>query len=680
MDELVVKQERYDPNMMEDLLTHDGISEDDKRKLRSYKKKREDGNMVQVVYEYGKKVKDLKMGRLYPQKNIGLQTFPSNIRSALAGSLYDDVDMVNSQPTILLDICEKNGWVCTELKEYVSNRAEKLSEIMEEMDCDREKAKQLCLITMFGGHIVKPPTFIKKLANELKPISQNLVSSRQDLLKLGDANTIVAHILQDKEFTILKHIDAFFRENGRHMDVYIHDGGLVKKDGEFPETLLRQTEQSIFDKFQIKIKLDIKPMKHTFKFKKEEMRFGSVTEKEYNERRSSFEETHFFCKETETICCNNVHYSINKASVTFAEYNFQKRTKKGLETYSFITEWLKDPSKRTVDRIIFDPSKPHGINNSEYNSFTGFRGSSYDGVITSKDQIISVFEELIRIQCGDDEKGDLYEYQKQWYALMIQKPTHIPGVCLISISQKQGVGKDTLGDFIGFRVIGNEYYKNIKNVETELFDTHSTAQDRTIFMKLEEVNGSMTRKNADQLKSIITSTNTTINPKGVKKYTTQVFPHVLMTTNNIVPVKVEEHDRRYCMSYCSTHRYNDREWWNETYRLLELPEAGHVVFQYLMDIPITFNPRDFPKTSYHEMLAESEIPSEQLFIRQTPDFTDLTGGELHRLYKQYCDEQSITPKALVHFSRCLTPLIEEKVITRRKSGVNLYSKVDVPQV
>jgi hypothetical protein len=196
-------------------------------------------------------------------------------------------------------------------------------------------------------------------------------------------------------------------------------------------------------------------------------------------------------------------------------------------------------------------------------------------------------------------------------------------------------------------------------------------------MKLEEVNGSMTRKNADQLKSIITSSNTTINPKGVKKYTTRVYPHILMTTNNSVPVKVEEHDRRYCVSYCSSKYLGNRPWWEETYRLLGLPEAGYVVFQYLMGITITFNPRDFPKTEYHEILSKSEVPSEKQFIEQF-EFTDMKCKDLHLSYLMYCNDQSLTPKGLVHFGRSLAPLLSEKIVSKRVlDGYVLYSKVIV---
>jgi len=119
----LVKSEVYDVDAMAELLIHDGVPSDVKRLLRAYKKMKVNGNEVQVVYEYGK---GLDSGRIYTQRGLGLQTFPSDVRAALAQKYYWDVDMVNSQPVILLAKCKEYGWLCPALEEYVQNRSHKL--------------------------------------------------------------------------------------------------------------------------------------------------------------------------------------------------------------------------------------------------------------------------------------------------------------------------------------------------------------------------------------------------------------------------------------------------------------------------------------------------------------------------------------------------------------------------
>jgi len=264
-----------------------------------------------------------------------------------------------------------------------------------------------------------------------------------------------------------------------------------------------------------------------------------------------------------------------------------------------------------------------------------------------------------------------------WLALGVQKPWVVPGVALVLINIAQGTGKDTLGEFYGSKVIGRSHYKNIKNVETELFDAHSTAFDKTLFLKLEEANGTMNRKFSDMLKAVITSTSVTMNPKGMKKYTTEAFPHIMMTTNNPIPVKTEKGDRRFCISYTSSDYVGNREFWDETYRLLGLPEAGNVIYEYLMSIDLSaFKPQDFPKSEYHKHLTENEVSSEVQFITECEPFTDLKGSELHGLYLTFCQRENKQPKNDVHFCRGLAPMMELGIITKRiLHNKPLYTKV-----
>lgn len=268
----VVKTELFDVDAMENLLTHDGVCKKTKKLLKDYKHMRVNGNTVQVIYEYGKKLKSVRVGRLYPQRGLGLQNFPSDVRACLAQKYYWDVDMANSQPVLLYQMAKKRGWSCDHLKDYVENRSEKLHEIMEMMDCDREGAKQMCISVMFGAQFNRAPPFILALQQELVVIAQNIVEISGDLrkaLKDADAKSIVAHVLQDQEFKILQFIDKRLQEHGRYMDVYIHDGGLVRKEDdekEFPRELMNKLELAVKEKFEFVIRLEPKPLTHTFDF------------------------------------------------------------------------------------------------------------------------------------------------------------------------------------------------------------------------------------------------------------------------------------------------------------------------------------------------------------------------------------------------------------------------------
>lgn len=687
-----VKTERFDINIMQQLLCHDGVDAETKRLLKAYKRKRENGNFVQVVYEYGKSMKALKRGRVYPQRGLGLQGFPSDVRCALAGKYYWDLDMVNSQPAILYQLCERNGWRCDRLKDYVLNRSAHLAMIMSELDCSRDDAKVLCLTIMFGGRPKECPPFLNDLMTELARIGSNIASTYPEIMKAcakekNPTASCVAHVCQDIEFRILQHIDAVLAEHGRQMDTYIHDGGLVHRGAdevEFPQSLMQTLEQRIRDDLGYTITLAIKPMTHSFAFRMDVYRIGNhsnngVLEREYLERKMDFEEQHFYCKETDTVvdCSHNEvsHISRSAAPIALAHYNFTRIHDNLVATHDFVAEWLKDPTKRTVRKFVFQPDSEVEVPDDCYNLFNGI-GNADEPMPANKDAIIERFKLLVDQNAG--KIPEMYDYMIKWYALAVQRPHVAPGVAIILATENQGVGKDTVASFFGTRVIGKEYYFHTRNVETDLFDTHSTAFDRKLFHHLEEVSGSVNRKHADMLKSFITASIATINPKGMKKYSIEAYPHIIMTTNNTVPVKVESTDRRFCISYPSSDYMGNMPFWRETYGLLfDTPGAGKAVAEYLKGVDLTsFVSQDFPKGEYHQMLAESEEPSERIFVKVCDAFEPKTGSDLHTDYVAWCRENKFEPKSCVHFCRSLTPMVVSGLLKRGRDRLrrSLYSK------
>lgn len=80
----IVKREIYDPDMMEYITTdHKTFSKKILKRLSEYRDKRICGNCVEVVYHYGKGCQKNQIGRLYVKNNIGIQSFPRDIRNSL---------------------------------------------------------------------------------------------------------------------------------------------------------------------------------------------------------------------------------------------------------------------------------------------------------------------------------------------------------------------------------------------------------------------------------------------------------------------------------------------------------------------------------------------------------------------------------------------------------------------
>jgi len=280
-----VKREYFDPNVMKALLIHNGLPIDEKNKLKKYYKRRYNGNCVEVVYDFSKDYASSKIGRIYADKGIGLQFFDKNSRNALARENYWDVDVENAHATILLKICQDNGWRCDVLQKYVENREAVLNDAMIHYGATRQDVKNLFIRMMFLGHPESwigettcdnsetPMPLVLEFKRELQTIARNvwgvfndisdIVNKKRKIHENQKLSSCLSLKLQTEEHKILMCIDECLKQQKRDMDVFMFDGGLVRKlknEEVFNNELLRICECYVMDKTGYKIKLVVKPM------------------------------------------------------------------------------------------------------------------------------------------------------------------------------------------------------------------------------------------------------------------------------------------------------------------------------------------------------------------------------------------------------------------------------------
>jgi hypothetical protein len=169
---------------------------------------------------------------------------------------------------------------------------------MQHMQCDRDAAKASFTAIFFGAgasRVAALPPFAQRLAAEMRtvleycfaeadtPAGQRWAPLKASVLAAAYAaaresrpprtpaacraaamRSFLAIRLQTIERDILLEVERELERHGRHMDTYIHDGGLVRKlegEVEFPQAILEACEQAVLRKFNIKIRLLIKPMR-----------------------------------------------------------------------------------------------------------------------------------------------------------------------------------------------------------------------------------------------------------------------------------------------------------------------------------------------------------------------------------------------------------------------------------
>ena len=92
-----------------------------------------------------------KWGRIIPSNNLSLSVFRRSSRHTFCDGSYIDLDMQNAQPTIINEICRQNSYTNKYLDDYVKDPKKFREIIMKHHNCDKDTAKELPIILMFGG-------------------------------------------------------------------------------------------------------------------------------------------------------------------------------------------------------------------------------------------------------------------------------------------------------------------------------------------------------------------------------------------------------------------------------------------------------------------------------------------------------------------------------------------------
>jgi hypothetical protein len=455
---VLLKSELFDVDAMESLLRHDGVSETDKKPLRRYKKMRVNGNSVRIEYDYSKKMRDLKKGRVYPDRLLSLGSFPREIRAALSAKYYDDIDCENSQPVLLAQVAKKNGVACEALEEYIANRKEVLEAIQKTHKMTRDEAKDVCIAILFGGYRNEHP-LLPRIKAELDTLSILIAQRFPEILEAAKKSddkknnllaSTLAHYIQNEERIILFTIDAFLAEKGYDMDVLIHDGGMVRRKGNepFPPSLLEEAKGVVLEKTGFHITLCIKPLTHTFDFS----------------------------SQTNSMVPSNILIDDSFAAKKFVEMVGDKIRRCGNELYVLNDEGIwetGDDAMRGLvhqyeERLVWKQVNAMGmVNTYNYGGdvnkisklITQMKVWANQGQLplqmtyltTIPDggnygEEVNLFLELIQLICGgpaNPSYESLYTYTIKWLAHSVQRPYELPGVMLI-LSGKKGTGKDTI--------------------------------------------------------------------------------------------------------------------------------------------------------------------------------------------------------------------------------------------
>jgi hypothetical protein len=279
---------------------------------------------------------------------------------------------------------------------------------------------------------------------------------------------------------------------------------------------------------------------------------------------------------------------------------------------SFISLWKKDPTIRTYKQFVFMPKQEPPVDC--YNLFTGFAIEPVEGDW-------SAVQELVWNLSGRNQ--DIYDYIIKWSAHLVQKPYEKPSMMIIFSSAKEGVGKDTYGDQVLGKIIGHKHYFSTTDHENEIFGRFTGHLQDKLFVKLEEMNSDVCKKNDDKLKGWITCEKKSFEEKGISKCPPiDSFVRFMGTTNDACPVKLTTTFRRYVLINPYQETAGDIKYWESMYSRLNT-ETLQAFHNHLLTLDISnWNPRSKVDTDAVNDARVSQAPPHSVYFQQLVQFND----------------------------------------------------------
>lgn len=297
---IMTLHEKVNIDILERLLSVEGIEENLRNQLKLYYHKRDNNNKIPVKYQYSKKLLD--KGRLYAKGSLSLQNFKREIRHALSSEYYYDIDMENCHPVLILQYCKKYNIDHKKLEKYVKERESILKQVMEFHKIDRNQAKKLILrLCYLGNYLIenengepipdddedidklivkyekneintkKKLGFLVDFQSELRNIAKLVCDNEKEIYELVKKDeskknkksatlSIIAQIIEHK---CLMAMNDYLTKQGYKVGVLCFDGLMIEKSKELDKKLnniLKACEIYVKEKTKYEIKLSNKPM------------------------------------------------------------------------------------------------------------------------------------------------------------------------------------------------------------------------------------------------------------------------------------------------------------------------------------------------------------------------------------------------------------------------------------
>ena len=261
--------------------------------------------------------------------------------------------------------------------------------------------------------------------------------------------------------------------------------------------------------------------------------------------------------------------------------------------------WEKSPDRRTVAKVVFDPSGGATDRNGEpiQNLWQGFSFKPKPG------KFELMFWHLHSVICRGDEGN--FHYLLGWMAHLVQCPWEAPGVVVVLRSSREGTGKTTV---IGWLAQMLGIHGLMLSEPTQLLGRFNSHLETLCFVGLNELGWAGDKDATAKLKSIITDPTITIERKHGGVYSVPNVLHIMASSNNDWVVPAGDRARRFFVLDVDPSRVGETAYFNALHA--EAQNGGvAALMNYLLGFDLTkVNLRAVPVTDALREQQEISLP------------------------------------------------------------------------
>lgn len=618
------------------------------------------------------------------------------IRGHLASKYYWDVDMVNCQPTILLQRLDVLDIESPLLKQYVEKRQQCLEEVQTACKVSRDAAKKLFLRLLYLGcpdnwlteqgidpedETRRLPSWVDGFAKEMRVNARTFVehpenarlrqhyAARPPVDKKNPVATMLSLLLQTEERKCVCALVEAICADGCDIGGIIHDGVHVAKAGDSKEGLpissaqIKRWQHLINrDTGYYAIKLSVKPFERDPSYLSREV---AETQEDsfwddsflngkfllpYKDMKEKWELRSFkvistasYVREEKPVGHDNGRRLMSDKLLHDAYKHVQylsiNRTAGiiSIQQHPFIPAWTRDNLIRSYKSIVAKPP-PEEVPEGCYNTFNGFAAGRYrvsaGRMVDTDSADVQALIDFVHILCNRDQ--EVADYLLDWVAQILQQPSRKIGISII-LRGDQGVGKNRFTD-ICCRLLGSDKSLETSSPQNILYGQYTSLREGRFLIVINEASGGDNIPFSGPLKDMITAPSFVSNAKYVNLYPMDCYARFIFTTNNDHCIKLEPGDRRFLIIDVSSELKDDAEFFGRLSKIIDDPHALHEFYCYLMQRDLarrTDWSRQRPhREGFTDMLLAS-LDYEYQFLR---DFVVTVARENKRIVRLLLDE------------------------------------------